>query len=184
MSGDVRAAEYVLGLLDERARADVVRAAQSDATLANEIAWWERRFAPVEAADAGAPSAATFDRIMARIEAGGAKEVPALPGTITLRAGAGEWVHMPELGDGVDRKMLWNDPQTGRQAYLVRLQAGGRVNWHPHSADEECYVVSGDLWFGPLQLKAGDFHLARRGIAHPPATSQTGAVFLISTQAH
>jgi quercetin dioxygenase-like cupin family protein len=101
-----------------------------------------------------------------------------------LRADDGAWETLPDAGQGVERKMLWDDAKTGRQAYLVRLPAGGRVNWHAHPADEECYVISGDLNFGPLNLKAGDFHLAKRGVTHPPATSMTGAVFLISTQAH
>ncbi len=184
MTGDVRAAEYVLGLLDEKARADVVRAAEGDAALAAEIAWWEKKLAPIDAGEASAPSAGTFDRIMARIEAAGVKEVPALPGTVTLRAGEGAWVPHPDLGHGVERKMLWDDAATGRQAYLVRLPAGGSVHWHAHPADEECYLISGDLNFGPLHLKPGDFHLAKRGVAHPAATSKTGAVFLISTQAH
>lgn len=182
MNGDVRAAEYVLGLLDEKARGEVARAADGDAALRDEIAWWEKKLAPVEASDSGAPGAGTFDRIMARIEAGGVKEVPALPGTVTLRAGEGAWEKRDDLGLGVERRTLWDDPATGRHAFLVRLTAGGTVNWHGHTADEECYVLEGDLNFGPLKLKAGDFHLAKRGIAHPAATSQTGAVFLISTQ--
>ena len=184
MSGETRAAEFVLGLLDEKERGDVARAAESDAALRGEIGWWERKLAPIEAGDAGGPSVGTFDRILARIEAAGVKEVPALPGTVTLRAGEGAWESLPDLGHGVERKMLWDDPKTGRHAYLVRLPAGGTVNWHPHPADEECYVISGDLNFGPLRLKAGDFHLAKRGVTHPAATSNTGAVFLISTQAH
>lgn len=184
MSGDTRAAEYVLGLLDEKARAGVARAAADDAALAAEIDWWERKLAPLDAGDAGAPSAAVFDRIMARIDAAEVKDVPALPGTVTLRAGEGAWELLPDLGEGVERRMLWDDPASGRHAYLVRVAAGGRINWHPHPADEECYMISGDLSFGPLHLKAGDFHVAKRGVAHPPATSKTGAVFLISTQAH
>jgi quercetin dioxygenase-like cupin family protein len=182
MSGDMRAAEYVLGLLDAKARADVARAAESDAALREDIAWWERKLAPIETADAGAPPAGLLDRIVARIEVAGVKEVPALPGTVTLRAHEGAWESLPELGNGVERRMLWDDPQTGRHAYLVRLPAGGTVRWHAHPADEECYVISGDLNFGPLKLKAGDFHLAKRGVAHPPATSNTGAVFMIATQ--
>ena len=182
MNGDTRAAEYVLGLLDEAARTDVARAAASDSTLREEIAWWERKLSPIEAIDVGSPSSGLLDKIMARVDSAGVKEVPALPGTFTLRMGEGAWEPQPELGHGVERKMLWDDAKTGRQAYLVRLPAGGSVNWHPHDADEECYVISGDLSFGPLHLKAGDFHLAKRGIAHPAANSQSGAVFLISTQ--
>jgi hypothetical protein len=184
MSGETRAAEYVLGLLDEKDRAAVVRAAETDARLRDEIAWWERKLAPIAVEDAGGPSAGTFDRIVTRIDAAGVKEVPALPGTVTLRGNEGVWELLPELGNGVERKMLFDDPKTGRHAYLIRLPAGGTVHWHPHPADEECYVISGDLNFGPLRLKAGDFHLAKRGVAHPAATSNGGAVFMISTQAH
>ena len=182
MSGEVRAAEYVLGLLDEKARDEVARAAENDGSLRDEISWWERKLAPMEVRDAGAPGAAVFDRIITRIEAAGAKEVPALRGTVTLRAGAGAWEKRNDLGHGVERRMLWDDPATGRHAFLIRLAAGGSINWHGHSADEECYVLEGDLNFGPLRLNAGDFHLAKRGVAHPAAHSNNGAVFLISTQ--
>jgi quercetin dioxygenase-like cupin family protein len=182
MSGDTRAAEYVLGLLDAKAREEVAR----DPALKDELAFWEAKLAPAATGVATdmAPAAATFDRIMARIDALGATAVPALPGTVTLRANEGAWEALPDAGDGVERKMLWDDAATGRHAYLIRLAAGGHIHWHAHPADEECYVISGDLNFGPLELKAGDFHLAKRGVAHPPATSKTGAVFLISTQAH
>ena len=182
MNGDMRAAEYVLGLLDAKAREDVAR----DPALKAEIAFWEAKLAPL-AADVStdlAPAAATLDRIMARVDALGAKAVPALPGTVTLRAGEGAWEALPSAGTGVERRTLWDDPKTGRHAYLIRLAAGGTIHWHPHPADEECYVISGDLNFGPLELKPGDFHLAKRGVAHPAATSKTGAVFMISTQAH
>jgi anti-sigma factor ChrR (cupin superfamily) len=179
MSGDTRAAEYVLGLLDEAARAEVARAAATDDALKAEIAWWERKLAPIEAKDAGKPPAGTFDRVMARIEAAGVKEVPALPGTVTLRAGEGAWEHVAR---GVEKRTLWDDPATGRHAFLVRVAPGGIVPVHAHDADEECLMIEGDLSFGPLTLKAGDFHLAKRGIMHPAATSAGGALFLISTQ--
>jgi anti-sigma factor ChrR (cupin superfamily) len=180
MSGDERAAEYVLGLLDETARAEVARAAETDASLKAEIAWWERKLAPFDTGDGGnKPPAGAFDRIMARIEAAGVKEVPALPGTVTLRAGEGPW---ERIAAGVEKRTLWDDPSTGRHAFLVRLAPGGVVPVHAHAADEECYVIEGDVAFGALKLKAGDFHLAKRGMTHPAATSTGGAVFLISTQ--
>ncbi len=180
MSGDVRAAEYVLGLLDETARAEVARAAETGAALKAEIAWWERKLASLDATgDATKPPVAAFDRIMARIEAAGVKEVPALPGTVTLRAGEGPW---ERIAQGVEKRTLWDDPRSGRHAFLVRVAPGGVVPVHAHAADEECYVIEGDVAFGPLKLKAGDFHLAKRGMTHPAATSSGGAVFLISTQ--
>lgn len=180
MSGDTRAAEFVLGLLDETARNEVARAAASDAKLRAEIAWWEAKLAPLDASeDAERPGAGVFDRISARIEASSVKDVPSLPGTVTLRAGEGVW---ERIARGVERRTLWDDPATGRHAFLVRVAPGGVVPAHPHAGDEECYVLEGDVAFGPLKLKAGDFHLAKRGMAHPAATSAGGAVFLISAQ--
>ena len=47
---DVLAGEYVLGLLDSAAMAEVERALGSDADLARRIAFWEERLLPASAA--------------------------------------------------------------------------------------------------------------------------------------
>jgi hypothetical protein len=44
-------------------------------------------------------------------------------------------------------------------------------------------VLSGDLTMGALTLRAGDFHVARRGVRHPTATTAEGCMLLVSAAA-
>ncbi|MFL5101028.1 MAG: cupin domain-containing protein, partial [Xanthobacteraceae bacterium] len=71
----------------------------------------------------------------------------------------------------------------GRVTYLIRGQPGARLPSHEHDDDEEIYVLSGDLTMGTLTLRAGDFHLARRGVQHPTATTAAGCMLLVSAAA-
>ena len=62
----------------------------------------------------------------------------------------------------------------------MHMEPGARYRGHGHSADEVCMVLSGDVTFGgTLTLKAGDYHLAREGHAHPEATSEEGALVYV-----
>ncbi|MFL5039155.1 MAG: cupin domain-containing protein, partial [Xanthobacteraceae bacterium] len=150
----VRAGEYVLGVLDAEERAAVERDAASNAELAAEIAFWHARFMPLLDTVEVEPPADLFGRIKSAIAA-----EPGLPGTITVRAGEGGW---QTIARGVERKILFRTE--GRVTYLIRGQPGARLPGHAHDDDEELYVLQGDLTMGTLTLRAGDFHLARRGV--------------------
>jgi quercetin dioxygenase-like cupin family protein len=54
------------------------------------------------------------------------------------------------------------------------MQPGARYDSHSHEDDEECLVIEGDLVFGHLTVKAGDFHFALKGRTHPPAYGPSG----------
>lgn len=62
----------------------------------------------------------------------------------------------------------------------MRVAPGSTYPSHVHKIDEECLVLEGELRFGDLALQAGDFHLARAGHQHPPATSPKGCLLYIS----
>lgn len=67
---NLTAAEYVLGTLDARERAQAVQAAQTDPELARAIQDWEHRFAPLlDAFPPVAPQAGVFEKILARLHA-------------------------------------------------------------------------------------------------------------------
>jgi hypothetical protein len=51
-------------------------------------------------------------------------------------------------------------------------------------ADEECLVIEGDLHFGDLELHAGDFHVALKGMIHPAARSVNGCLLYITAGLH
>lgn len=90
----------------------------------------------------------------------------------TIRAGAGTWT---VVSPGVERKLLWESSDA--VSCLVRLAPGATVGRHDHLIDEECVVLEGSLQIGAdLLLRAGDFHVGVKGLAHEAASSVTGAV--------
>ena len=90
----------------------------------------------------------------------------------TVRASEGRW---EAVCPGVMRKMLWSSQDAS--SCLVRLEPGAVVEAHLHEIDEECIVLQGTLRIGDsLVLRAGDFHVGRRGTMHEAACSDTGAL--------
>ena len=178
----VRAGEYVLGVLSPDERVAVERDAAADSDLAAEIAFWSERFTPLIDAIEVEPPPHLFDRIRAAI---GRQDVsrqapaPGPPDTLTIRAGEGHW---ERIAGGVERKILWRAP-SGRVTYLIRGEPGARLPGHAHDDDEETYVIAGDLTIDTLTLGPGDYHLARRGIHHPAATTAKGCMILVSAAA-
>jgi quercetin dioxygenase-like cupin family protein len=171
-----RAANYVLGLSTGEERDAVARGIGTNPALASEVAYWSDQLAPLAGGDEIAPPPGLFERVQAAI----ASRSQLLPGTLTVRAQEGAW---EPLSPGVDRKMLWDAGPNGRATFLVRMAPGARYAAHPHDDDEECYVVAGDVTFDTLTLRGGDYHLARRGVPHPAATSVTGCLLLITAAA-
>lgn len=172
-----RAGEYVLGVLPAGERESVARAAEKNPALAREIATWNERLAPLLLdAPEVEPPPHLFERIKATIAARAGQPAAAK----TVRAGEGRW---EAIAPGVERKVLRFDRARQRVTFLVRGAPGARFPSHAHDDDEECYVLSGDLSFGPLTLRAGDFHLAVPGMAHPVGTTVGGCMLLMSAEA-
>jgi anti-sigma factor ChrR (cupin superfamily) len=93
----------------------------------------------------------------------------------TVRAEAGWVPYVP----GIDMKMLYRDVGSGARTLLARLQPGVIMPQHEHIGAEECYVIEGEITYGDLTIRAGDFHLAPEGSAHCPMTTRTGALVLL-----
>lgn len=178
MSNKDRAADYVMGVLTEAERAAVERDAAADPSLAAEIARVNAELAPLLLdAPEVEPPAHIFDRIKEKIAAS-TPQGPA--GSRTVRAAEGKWEF---ICPGIERKLLWHDPARKRVTFLIRAQPGAEFPAHHHDADEEAYVLSGDLAFDDLQLSAGDYHLARPGVSHPVARTIGGCMLLVSAAA-
>jgi quercetin dioxygenase-like cupin family protein len=172
---DELAAGLALGTLDPGERAAARELEAHDPAFRRQVEAIERRLAPLAA---GLPAEAPPAGLLAAIEARIDEAKAALPGTITLRAGEYDW---QPLGEGIDAALLWRNEKASRQSLLIRMQPGARYESHAHEDDEECLVIEGDLVFGELTLKTGDFHFAPKGRTHPSAFSPSGCLLYVTS---
>lgn len=163
------AVEYALGLLGEDDRRAFAQRLKSDEALRAQVEYWEGALSDLPAAEVEPPPAGTFEKILDRIEGEGAD----LPGTLTTRAGKAKWF---ELGPGITARLLHVDRAQNRQHLLIRMAPGASYQPHAHDSDEQTLVIEGDLSFGPLDLKAGDFHAATSSSLHPPGRTVNGCL--------
>jgi quercetin dioxygenase-like cupin family protein len=136
------------------------------------IARWDRRLIQAgDALDAIAPPPEVWDRISARLDA-----LESGRATLTIPAEGGVW---EIVSPGVRRKLLHVDVAGGWQAFLVRLDPGGRVPAHPHAGLEECLVLEGSFEVEGQSVRKGDLHLAFAGRDHAELASPSGALLYI-----
>ena len=177
---DQTAAAYVLGIARGAARAAIETRLVGDQALQTRVKLWQDNFAALDlAAGIEHPSREIFERIVAGIDAGAGAGAGEVPGTLTLRAGSGNW---SEMAPGVTYTVLFEDPIAKRRSILVRALPGATYESHLHDqGHEECLVLEGDFVMGDLKLLPGDFHLAAKGSVHPPATTVSGCLLYLST---
>lgn len=170
-------AELALGGAGGKARSRAIEAESGDPALATAVEALERRLAPLVAVlPPEAPPSGLFERLLLRIET---EHVP-LPGTTTWRADRYDW---QLIAEGVETAVVWRNPKTNRVSSLLRMQPETHYTGHDHDDFEECLVIEGDLAFGELVLKAGDYHVAPPGRSHPPAYSRSGCLCFITAAA-
>ena len=167
--GAGEAAEYVLGLLGKENSRAFAQRLKSDEALRAQVEYWESMFSSLPGDEAEPPPAGMFEKILDRIEGEGA----GLPGTLTTRAGKATWF---EIGPGIKGRLLHVDRTQNRQHLLIRMAPGATYQPHEHHADEQTLVIEGDLSFGGLDLKAGDFHAATPSSSHPPGRTVNGCL--------
>jgi len=114
-------------------------------------------------------------RVMARI----ADVAPA--GTETIRGNDMAW---REAWPKVWAKVLRVDVAADVQITLMRFEPGGRIPSHAHRAEEECYVIQGEVFVGSHLVRAGDFHVAHAGGTHPDLFSSSGALVMLRSELH
>ncbi len=173
MTDDERASAYVLGTLGFHERESCRLRSIEDTGFAALVAAWENRLAPLAfSADADVPG-----HLLGAIEAKIGMSGVELPGTVTVRAGAGEWI---DVSPGLKIKIMNRIEAANRQTFMAWLQPGAEYVDHDHDQDEEIYMIEGDLIIGSLVLKAGDFHVARAGRHHPVHRTAAGCLCIIS----
>lgn len=173
---DQTAAAYVLGIARGASRAAIdIRLAGGDQALQAKVKMWQDNFASLDlTARTELPPEEIFDQILAGI----AMDRSEGSTTLTRRAGSGVW---EEMAPGVSFTVLFEDAFAKRRSILVRALPGAIYESHNHDlGHEECLVLEGDLIMGNLKLLPGDFHLAKKGSAHPLATTETGCLLYLS----
>ena len=93
---------------------------------------------------------------------------------LTIRTGEGEWIR---LGPKVEMKTLHREGAI--TSFLLRLAPGAVLPPHGHDQDEECICLEGEVRFGDIVVRAGDFHLAPRGTPHGLMRSAKGALLYL-----
>ena len=115
------------------------------------------------------------DRVMQRVD-------DAIDNTLhtflTIRNSDGTWI---EIAPKIKKKVLFENPETGTESYLLKAEPEGEVPSHVHEIDEHCLVLEGELSFDGIRLKAGDYHFAPAGSEHNVARTDVGALVYIQT---
>jgi quercetin dioxygenase-like cupin family protein len=117
---------------------------------------------------------ALHTRIMQRIG-----DAPPPPGTQTIRAADMQW---RSVGPGVEVKVLRANLSRHDQTVLIRMQPGAVVVGHPHTQEEECLVLEGEVFLGDHRLGQGDMHVAAPGAVHAPIRAPHGALLMIRSE--
>jgi quercetin dioxygenase-like cupin family protein len=92
----------------------------------------------------------------------------------TIISTEGGWV---EIQAGVSQKVLWSDGIVASSFF--RLDPGTSMAGHDHPLDEECMMLSGEIFLGDILLQTGDFHMAPAGSQHLDIFTDTGALLYV-----
>jgi anti-sigma factor ChrR (cupin superfamily) len=119
-----------------------------------------------------APTPSLKDRMLARIA-----QFEQLKPLADIRRNEEFWVSggMP----GVEIKQLFQEDETGRSTYLLRMQPGVRLPAHYHHDAEQCLVLKGDIGWGDLVYEEGDFIVMGKGTKHPEIHTVNGNLLLL-----
>ena len=107
------------------------------------------------------------------------KTAPAPQGTYTVRASEGAWQKVSDL---VQIRVVRTDTEQNNQTVLIRMLPGASIVPHPHTQEEECFVLEGAVEIGDHRLSEGDLHVAGVGVNHPRITSPLGALLMIRSE--
>ena len=80
---------------------------------------------------------------------------------------------------GVAVKTLFKEPDLGRTTYLIRMEPGARLPAHKHGDVEQCLMIEGDIWWGDICYRAGDFMVMGKDTEHPEVYTVGGNVMLL-----
>ena len=112
-----------------------------------------------------------------------AAATPLLKGEDTLSPLASRFVDVDSLPwkptqcEGVEMKILLEDPETGLMTALFRWQPGARLPLHEHVEIEQTYVLEGSILDDEGEVTAGNYVWRPAGNRHD-AVAPNGALVL------
>lgn len=169
----MKAAEYVLGTLEENDRHDFEVEMGQNPSLRELVETWEGNFAPLlTSMPEATPSPDTWSQIERRIAA---CETASDSIRTVLKNDAVWTTFLP----GVTKKQLHIDPKGKTQCYLLRFAPGASLPPHSHTVTEECIVLEGEVSVAGQALSAGDFQMLPAGSRHLEMSSKDGAVVYV-----
>jgi hypothetical protein len=137
---------------DEERELDRAIAAAPNDVRARAVALRDRAL-PLGSSIGGAePSRDVRDRLLARIAA---VDPPPPSGFVFRLAAEQDWVDHPV--PGIRMKVLSMNKGRGYATLLLDVAPGTRFPPHFHSGDEECYVLSGNVYTCGRRMGPGDF---------------------------
>lgn len=93
---------------------------------------------------------------------------------INMRSADGSW---EPLNPKVDIKRLYADGNMS--AFLLRFQAGGRIDAHSHAHIEECLVLEGEIYLDDTVFRPGEYQIAGAGSRHAQVYSASGCLMFV-----
>lgn len=112
-----------------------------------------------------------------------AAQTPMLKGEDALAPLASRFVRVDDIPwkptpcDGVEMKILVEDPATGLMTALFKWAPGATLPMHEHTALEQTYVLEGSIRDAEGEVTAGNFVWRPEGNRHA-ATAPDGALVL------
>jgi anti-sigma factor ChrR (cupin superfamily) len=94
-----------------------------------------------------------------------------------VRSEEGEWRNIG--APGVEMRSLFRDRRTGRSTMLIRMDPGAKIPSHFHHDDEQCLVLEGDIGWGELVYRKGDFIAMGKDTTHPEIQTKEGNLLLL-----
>ncbi len=99
-----------------------------------------------------------------------------IPKHLIVRQADMKWEY--GMYENTEMAYLWEEPETGRVAFLVKCAPGSTIPFHDHPRREVAFLVEGEVRLNDDVMRAGDFLTALAAEAHDVYT-ETGCTFFI-----
>jgi ChrR Cupin-like domain len=104
-----------------------------------------------------------------------------IPESYQVKASKVKWEPHPEGIEGISIAPLFVDRSSRKFSGLVRCEIGAIYPAHRHYADEEIFILEGDLIVDGKSFSVGDYIYSAPNSLHPPIGNNNGCVFFIRT---